>query len=325
MLVTPIASTAIGNVDVAPAHSPSSVERAKAAFAGTTISPSDTPEDEFIAKKRQSIRSLKMKTQASPERYMQEIAAAQPELNAISDTGEQTNATPEEMKPLSPQFAALARQRRALQVKERELLAKEQAMTSDGQGNGHTEVFARLKAEPLSVLREAGVTYDDLTNAILNQSSVNPEIETLKNEIKSLKEGIDKNFADRETQSEQQVLTEMRKEALSLATQGDEYELIRNQNGIKHVMSLIERTYRATGEVLEVSEAMNLVESELLKDAMKVANMNKIKKSFLPQPQVQPQQQSQPVMRTLTNRDTAIPPLSRTARAIAAFNGTLKR
>lgn len=326
MIVTPIASTAIGNLEVAPpAHSESSIERAKEAFTGVKISRPDIPEDPLITKKRQSIRSLKMKTQASPEQYLQEIAAAQPQSNAISDTSEQTNAQPEEMKPLSPQFAALARERRALQVKERELLAKEQALTSGGQGNDQTAVLARLKAEPLSVLREAGVTYDDLTNAILNQSSVNPEIESLKEELKSLREGIDKNFSDRETQSEQQVLAEMRKEAVALAAKGDEFELIRNTGGIKHVMSLIERMYRETGEVLEVNEAMGLVESELLKDAMKVANIEKIRKSLLPAPQVQPQQKSQPVMRTLTNRDTAIIPMSAKARAIAAFNGTLKR
>jgi hypothetical protein len=320
MIVSPIASS-VPSADVGqPAHSPSAIERAKNAFAGVQMRQSDTPEDPAVSRARQNIRSLKMKTNASPERFLEEAATS----NAISDTSGQANATPEDTKPLSPQFAALAKQRRALQVKERELAAQQAALKSDAPRTDAPDYLSRLKAQPLSVLQEAGVTYEQLTEAILNSQNVNPEIQALQDKIKSLEEGFENKFKERDTQSEQQVLAEMRKEALELASQGDDFEAVRKTNAIPHVMTLIERTYRQTGEVLDVKEAMSLVEDEIVNDGLKrLGDINKIKSALAPKP-VPPQQQ-QRQMRTLTNRDTATPPMSVKARAIAAMNGTLKR
>ena len=160
MIVSPIDSAPVS--PNGPAHSPDAVARAKAAFAGVQMSESDSYLDPAIAKMKNSIRTLKMKTNASPERFLAEIKAATPEVateNAKTVTDGQTNAVLEDTKPLSPQFAALARERRALQVKERELAAKEAALT---QNPGGSDVIARLKQQPLSVLQEAGVTYEQL-------------------------------------------------------------------------------------------------------------------------------------------------------------------
>lgn len=323
MIVTPIAAPVASSDTSTQTHAPSAVERAKAAFAGVTMSRSDTPEDPLVTKTRNSVRTLKMKTQASPERYLEEIQSSLPQENATNTTDGQTNATMEETKPLSPQYAALARERRALQVKERELAARQRALESQAPRMDAPDLIARLKAEPLRVLEEAGVTYEQLTEAILS-NPVNPELEAIRTELKSVREEFNKTLNDRETQSEQQVLAEMRKEAIELARQGDDYGLVRETNSIKDVMTLIERTYRETGEVLDVTEAMSLVEAELMKEAMRLANINKIKSTLLPQP-VQQQQQPQRQMRTLTNRDTATPPMSAKARAIAAFQGVLKK
>lgn len=323
MIVSPIAAPVASSESTTQTHSPSAVERAKAAFAGVTMSRSDTPEDPLVTKTRNSVRTLKMKTQASPERYLQEIQSALPAENATNTTDGQANATMEETKPLSPQYAALARERRALQVKERELAARQKALESQAPRMDAPDLISRLKAEPLRVLEEAGVTYEQLTNAILSKP-VNPEFEALKDELKSVREEFNKTLTERDSQSEQQVLAEMRKEAIELAKTGDDYGLVRETGSIRDVMTLIERTYRETGEVLDVKEAMDLVETELMKEAMKIASINKIKSTFVPQ-QVQPQQQQQRQMRTLTNRDTATPPMSAKARAIAAFQGVLKK
>jgi hypothetical protein len=117
----------------------------------------------------------------------------------------------------------------------------------------------------------------------------------------------------------------MRKEAQTLVAEGEDYELVRETRSIPQVMTLIERTYRETGEVLEVSEALKLVEDELYKDSLKLAALKKVQSGLAPaQPAPQPMQ-PQRQMRTLTNRDTASVPMSRKARALAAFQGTLKK
>ncbi len=265
----------------------------------------------------QALRSLTMRTNANPN-YIDPTAQ---QGQAPVDPNELSNDSAEATQPISPQFAALAKQRRALQVMKRELDAREKALSSPVPDK-ETIALAKLKAQPLDVLLEAGVTYEQLTEAILANQG-NSEINDLKAKLKALEEGVDKKLTDRDTQSEQQVLAEMRKEAEQLAAEGDTFEMVRGTGSIPDVMKLIERTYRESGEVLDVSEALQLVEDELFKEAQKIASFKKVQSQYFPP--AQPQMQRQQGMRTLTNRDTASIPMSAKARALAAFNGTLKR
>lgn len=260
------------------------------------------------------------------------------EKSGTSDNIGQAKQAPEETKPLSPQYAELARQRRSLQVKERELVERERALTSQAEGKSDWIDPAALKSQPLSVLLKHGVTYDQLTEAILaDRDGVNPEIIALRKEIQDLKTGVDKSFQEREQRSEQQALAEMRREAESLAREGEEFAVVRETKSIPLVMRLIERTYRETGEVLDVAEAMRLVEDELMQESVKVAALNKIKAKFVP-PATPPTQSPAPTpaaqavqepkqkqMRTLSSRDSASTVMSAKQRAIAAFNGTLQK
>ncbi len=233
----------------------------------------------------------------------------------ILDTNE--TKEPEASQPLSPQFAELAKRRRALQLQERALKEREKALESQGTGSDRIDI-ARLKNEPLRVLQEAGVTYDQLTEHLL-ASQEDAKYRELEAKYAALEESVDKKFVDRETQAEQQVLAEMRREAESLIEQDETFELVKATRSVSDVMELIERTYRKTGEVLEVTEALQLVEDHLFEETKRLTGLNKIKSQFAPQaPAPQPQQQMG--MRTLKNRDTASIPLSRKARAIAAWN-----
>jgi hypothetical protein len=140
----------------------------------------------------------------------------------ISDTNE---VKPEATQPLSPQFAELARRRRALQQKERALEDREKALEGKATGSGGIDP-ARLKSETLRVLEEAGVTYDDLTQQLLaNQEDA--KVRALEAKISALEEGVDKRFLEKETQAEKQVLAEMRKEAEGLvAPKARRFELV---------------------------------------------------------------------------------------------------
>lgn len=257
------------------------------------------------------VDSVKMSTNATPSRFS-------PQELPISPPNRETEATVEATQPLSPQLALLAKQRRALQVKERELLAREKAMQSPQPVSGID--IARLKAEPLSVLLENGVTYDQLTEAILAGQG-NSEINALKAKVESLEKGLDQKFLDKEAAAEKQVLAEMQRQATRLVQESDEYELVRGTRSIPHVMQLIERTYREEGEVLDVDEALKLVEAKLFERAQEMMKLKKIQSQFAPQAPQQPQRQS--VIRTLTNQHTASPVLGAKERAMAAFWGRL--
>jgi hypothetical protein len=265
----------------------------------------------------ESVRQKRMATNATPLQAEPPLADGEP---PISDNSE-TNPAVEATGPISPQFAALAKQRRVLQQERRTFEDEKKAFQEKSQGSGSVDL-ARLKSEPLSVLMEAGVTYDQLTEAILANPG-NSEISTLKAEIKALKEGVDQKFTDKETQNEQQVLKQMQKEAEQLSAEGDTYELVRETGSIPDVMELIERTYRESGEVLDVSEALQLVEDELVKRQEKLLQTKKMQGlATRPNPEIQ---QRQPGMRTLTNKDNASIPLSAKQRALAAFYGNLKK
>ena len=334
MKISPIASGGNGShagVNVGRTATPEKLAAAKAIAAGETpiqVTQSDTPTDRQVSQVQESIKKIKMRTQRSPDRPIEEAPVEEAPESVISDPAEQVTAAIEDTKPLSPQLAALAKQRRALQVKERELADREKAIESKSTNDGTADLISKLQTQPLSVLREAGLMgnpdfYSQLTQAILDeQNGVNPEVQALKKELEAVKNGIDEKFTSREAQQEEAALTEMLYEAEALGKEGDAYELIREEDAYDQVLRRIHDTYRQSGRVLDVAEAMNFVENQLLEKNLKAAKYKKVQSKLAPEPVTQqPQKQG---MRTLTNRDNATPQLDRRSRAMAAFHNQRK-
>ncbi len=298
--------------------SPEKLVKLKAIASGQKLEEEQSPVPETPELPAQ--RAIKMKT-ANTTDVVPEIPDTTnvvPET-VIPDANVQANATPEATEPLSPQFAALAKGRRALQ-QERMAFEKEKPTLL---AQAKADLEGRLKSNTLSVLQELGVTYDQLTNEILaSQNGVNPEIQALRAELKALKEGVDKTLSDKDSATEKAVLTEIRRNVDQMA-QSDDYELIRGTNSQKDVVELIHRTYKKTGEIMAEDEAMKLIEDELIEDSLKVARFKKVQAKLTPaQAPLQPQPQQG--MKTLTNKDSARPVMGRRQRAILAMQGQLK-
>ena len=332
MKISPIASGGVPGVDLGAVStertSPDRIEAAKAVARGETPN-RETPVDRQAERAMDSIKKIKMRTNRTVNRFEGQQSEALPveqlapqvQESAISAESEQAQGS-EVTKPLSPQFAALAKQKRALQL-ERAKLEQEKAELAKGGTDAPQAVLSRLKADPLSVLSEAGVTYDDLAKAITNGPSVNPEVQALKAEVEALKTGIDTKLSERDQLAERQALAEMRREADKLVQGSDAYEMIKATNSTPKVTELIHRVYKQSGEVMDVSEALELVENDLLEQNLKLASIPKIRNRLAPQEQTQQLQQrpQQRQMTTLTNRDAASPLLDRRSRALAAFWG----
>lgn len=319
MKITPFSGAPTIPSPASTGIAPEKLARLKAIAAGDS-SIGVTTYEEDKQKELPPQHTIQMKTNATVNREISP-AVEVPEQSeiAIPDASVQTNAVREATQPLSPQFAALAKQRRALQVKERELADKEKALG----GSTRSELEARIKSAPLSVLQELGVTYDQLTNEILaTQGGINPDIQALKAEIKSLREGVDKTLSEKDAATEKAVLNEMRRTVNQLASAGDNFEMIRETQSQSDVIDLIYRTYKETGEVLDEAEAMRLVEDELVNESLKIARLKKVQGKLTPAPL---QQQPQTGMRTLTNKDSAKPMMDRRQRAIMAAQGLMKR
>lgn len=333
MKITPIAGPSMGHVDTGSeaAISPSRKEAAKQAYLGKTgsqIPEGDTPQDPRALVDALNVRKIKMRTNYSTNRLEDEVVedVVSPKVtqeSAISDPNEVVE--PEVIRPISPQFAALAKQRRELALKAQEIAAKEKALAERSTPESAIDL-GKLKATPLAVLKEAGVTYEQLTEAILaEQSGQDPRIQALEAKVDAYEKKLDEKLSERDLQAEKQVMAEIEREAERLVESApEEFELVRGTNSKKKIPELIHRLWKKTGEVIDVSEAAKIIEDQLVEDNLKVASFGKIRSKLAPEV-VQTPAQKPYGLRTLTNRDTAQRPLSARARAIAAMNGTLKR
>lgn len=271
------------------------------------------------APRQELTRALKMTTNATPG------APGPQELSNLDDNSkENPNATVEATQPLSPQLAALAKQKRALQVKERELLDLKKELEAKSQG-GDFIPKSRLKSETLKVLEEAGVTYEDLTQAILDNQG-NPEFRALEAKLKALEEGVDKRLTEATTQEEARLYREVDRDAKSIiASRADDFELIQKMDRVPLAVEIWKREYKESGEFPDIEGILKDVEDHCLQECQEFTKLKKIQGLFQQpaEPSQQPQQRSQ-VMRTLTNKDTASVPMDRRARALSAFYGARK-
>lgn len=349
MKISPVAATATPVVNPNEGHSYSAERMARAQAIAQGQVPADrgpAPEPEASPKPELSLKRMKMRTQRTVHRELPQAAppAEAPAVEAPAsdtlDSSEQVQGE-EATKPLNPQAAAIAKARREVQLERQKIAAERAALEAekadlakarDNPSGAYTK--DQIKANALGILRDAGVTNDELTQALLNETSdYGPGYAKLESEIKVLKdllENQNKSLSERDLQTERQVLTQIRSNVDALIAQGEEYETIRETGSAPKVVELIHRTFKKTGEILDEAEAAQLLEAQLVEDSVaQLAKLKKVQSRVLPPaPPAPTGKQPAPntkVMRTLTNRDGASSiSMSKRERAIAAMEGRLK-
>jgi hypothetical protein len=254
---------------------------------------------------------------------------------------------------LSRQFAQLARQEKALRARaqqqeqqwkarDAELKAKEAELSSKAQQYSQGYISKdQLKQDALSVLAEAGVSYEELTQQILNQQPTDPRLQStinrLESKIKQLEESAENSQKTQTANQQAQyqaAVKQIESDTKALVRHDPNFEAIRATNSVRDVVELITQTYDKDGVLLTVEEAAQQVENYLVEEAMKITRIGKIK-SKLEQANasqakaVQKTQagtkQTQPgQMKTLTNAASSSRQLSARERALLAFKGELK-
>lgn len=280
--------------------------------------------------------------------------AGQPQAE-VTAPAEAPEAKPAVDPALSRQFAQLARQEKALRAKavqqeqawkEREaaLVARETEIAAQRQQYEQGYISRdRLKSDPLGVLADAQIGYEDITQQILNRVPTDPRMEA---EMRRMQDTI----AKLQAQSEQQVknqeqaqtaqyqaaVKQIEADAKHLVFTDPEFETVKTSGAVKDVVELITRTYAEEGRLLSVEEAARQVEEYLVDEYMKTYQKNtKIKQrlqSVAPKAPAQMQtpssvsnkQQTQSPMKTLTNATASTRQMSARERAVLAFKGQLK-
>lgn len=324
MKVSPVAGTPTIQQPSPTGLSPEKLTRIKGIASGNReiIEPEKKEEE----KKEELKNAIAMVTNKTPETVTslaEEAPQAQETTQSTTpDAIVQAKEATEVTEPISPQLAALARQRRALQVKEQELAEREKALT----GNSKSDLEAQLKATPLKVLQELGVTYDQLTQEILGNQS-NAEVLALKEEIKALKGDIDNKFTSQATAQDEQAINYVadKIDAL-LQANPDEFELLTAHDDTEEIVRRIFDHWKKTGKELDAKTVAQEYQNELLEEAARFAKLKMVQSKIVPaEPTAPVTPQPTPGMKTLTNKDSARPSLDRRTRAILAAQGQLKR
>lgn len=341
MKVIPVASPAA----IPPQGTPESVRtaRAVAAFNGANA---EVAQQSAHSVDQNNISAEELSAIVPPT---QEPVLDAAQEDAVIEAAQEEPVKEEVPEAVKRQFAQLARQEKALRAKaqqqDKALKAREAALAEreaaiKPQDMSEYAKLSDLRRDPLAFLEKAGVTYDQLTNELLNPAPKNPhyeaKIDDMQSKIDALMERLEagnKSQVENQQQQYQAAINQITLDAKALIKSNPiEFEAIAKTNSVRDVVELIEQTYAKEGIVLSVEEAAQEVENYLVEESFStVSRIDKIKKRLAQntassakteaKSQATPQK---PQMKTLTNAASSSRQLSAKERAILAFKGELK-
>lgn len=230
-----------------------------------------------------------------------EAVAPQQEKTPNTDPTTQQASSPDSQKQddLSPKFAALAKRERynrmliqKAKAREAELMKREQAIQA--RERAWDEEF---RSSPLEALKKRNLTYQDITNAALNDGKFQPDVEIkeVRDEIQRLRqENEEKERKALEAQTRAQAQAEAEvvdafKDNISkhIEQNTEKYELTKLYDGADLVFQTVEEYYGRTQKVLSIDEACSLVEQYLENELERTSKESKkFQSKFLAQKQV---------------------------------------
>lgn len=278
------------------------------------------------------------------------VETSAPVVKEETKPTEERKSSPED-RSRSQYYADLARRERALRAKveaqERAIREKESAIKAQEDALKARELEYqskyiskdRLNEDPLSVLNDSGLSYEKLTELMLNPQSNTHSLELkryqekMEAEIKSLKEEQQKSIKAQEEATKtqyQQALNQIHFDVKAEVDSNPAFEIIKATQSTKDVVDLIERVYKREGRLLSVDEACREVEDYLMEEADKISKINKIKQKFqqaatavAPVAKSNKVEQQPQQLKTLTNSVTSSKKLSARERAVLRFQGKL--
>jgi len=228
---------------------------------------------------------------------MQEVteAAAIPVPTEVTPTTEETPKAPAR-ELASPQLSILAKREKALQKQREEIQKSKLDLDSKYEEiNKFKSLKEQAKTNPLKFLEEAGLSYEELTNFILNGNKPTAEMETssIKSEMQKLRDEIAQREQEREKsakamdeQRAQEAISNFKENITGFLTgKPDDFELCNNYpESVDLIYDVIEAHFAQTEKVMSMEEAAKLVEDHFESEAMKVTSFKKIQSKLAPKP-----------------------------------------
>ncbi len=182
----------------------------------------------------------------------------------------------------SARFAELAKRQRELTQRQLELKAKEERLSPVEQA------LSKAKENPLAALEALGMTYEDLTHYILNEGREPAPEDKLAAIEKRLndRETAEREAREREANERVEATLSQFKASIAEAAKSapDKYELIlaAGDYGTELVFDTVSEYFQSNQQVLPLERALEAVEEYFEKEALKIAQANKIKAKLAP-------------------------------------------
>lgn len=198
-------------------------------------------------------------------------------------------------------FAALGRKEKEIKAREKQLADRQKALEEQLSGKEkEVESFKslpeRIKKDPLGVMKEHGLTFEQLAEMYLNDGKPTEDQKLSEIEKRAMEriEKLEKQLQEKEAKQTQEELDRQLNAYKAQITDfvnapENDYELIRAENAVQLVFDVIEEHHNATadengenGQILSNKEAADAVEAYLLEQAKAKVGLNKVKKLMQP-------------------------------------------
>lgn len=228
-------------------------------------------------------------------------------------------------------FAALSRKEKAIRQREAQLQRQMQQLEQRLQAaeaqskeiESYKSLPERLRKDPLKVLEESGLKFEQLAEMVLNDGKPTQDmvLSEYERKVMAKMQELENKLAEkelREAQEREEAAIESFKAQLTdFVNKTDDYELIRANDAVDIVFEVIETHHAETGEILSNKEASDMVEEYLLEEAKKLVDREKVKKLLQPSGAPKSPQAPQTGAKTLSNAQAAQAPKNTAGRMLS--------
>lgn len=220
--------------------------------------------------------------EAPSAELMEEVA------EEATEAPEAAEAPPEPERPdFSRQFAALARKERAIRQKEQEIanFAKQREQF-EGTSTRLADLQRLAKENPAKLLGELGISYDDLTQQVINEGNpteeqqLRLENEKLQARLGKLEEVYDKQRQQAEQAQVKAAHTQLVDNIKNFVDDSSTFEMVQHHDAYGLVAQVMQEHYNTTKEVLEYGDAAKLVEDHFMAEAERYLGSKKLQERF---------------------------------------------
>lgn len=190
-----------------------------------------------------------------------------------------------ELPQESKEFAELARRERAArEIAEQNKLLSQQLEEVTKSRVDKEAIKAEARQDPLGFIKKYGISYEDLTNTILNNEVPTQSIE-IRSEVEQLRAELDSIKKEKKAEAEAKKRAEQEKAYNNfideindfVKTNSSDFELIELQNAQQLVGEVIRDNYAATGRAMSYEQGCRIVEEHLEKQVRNAMRSSRFK------------------------------------------------